>query len=336
MSQHAIVPEDSDIAVIFTAEFLKTPSAPVWARLRIGGVPVSESEVLLANKETSAGVHSYIFDAKHVAAEGVALFAPMTIEWKGEGVENGDPEESKPSIAARSMAIYIRDHIAPDLAEAPRRRLSVDGLNGIPGISCVMPRGAFCVLPNVSSFGRSSAEIATHLLYDAGVCTLAGTAFGRHGEGHLRMSYANSRENLEAAIERMGSSLASLERSGELVTAVTVPVLDGWQGYAKVGVRNAMVIAIASVCLAVDRPTRTVRVALGAVAPTAIRAPDAEAWVAGEIDWGGPPVSDAVAADFGRRVAAAARPIDDHRSTAAYRRHAIAVLATRLIRRAFP
>jgi aspartate/methionine/tyrosine aminotransferase len=99
-----------------------------------------------------------------------------------------------------------------------RRELMVSGLNAIPGVSCVMPHGAFYVFPNVSSFGRSSADIATHLLYDAGVCSLAGTAFGRHGEGYLRFSYANSRENLQAAIEQIGDSLASLERSGELVT----------------------------------------------------------------------------------------------------------------------
>jgi aspartate/methionine/tyrosine aminotransferase len=100
-----------------------------------------------------------------------------------------------------------------------RRQLIVDGLNAIPGVTCVMPHGAFYAFPNVSSFGRSSADIATHLLYDAGVCTLAGTAFGRYGEGYLRLSYANSRANLEAALERMGVSLAGLERSGELVTA---------------------------------------------------------------------------------------------------------------------
>jgi aspartate/methionine/tyrosine aminotransferase len=100
-----------------------------------------------------------------------------------------------------------------------RRQLIVDGLNAIPGVSCVMPHGAFYVFPNVSSFGRSSTEIATHLLYDGGVCGLAGTAFGRHGEGYLRFSYANSRENLSAALERIADSLARLERSGELVTA---------------------------------------------------------------------------------------------------------------------
>jgi aspartate/methionine/tyrosine aminotransferase len=93
----------------------------------------------------------------------------------------------------------------------------VDGLNAIPGITCVMPHGAFYTFPNVSSFGRTSSEIADHLLYDAGVCGLAGTAFGKHGEGYLRFSYANSRENLGAALERVADSLAKLERTGELV-----------------------------------------------------------------------------------------------------------------------
>lgn len=100
-----------------------------------------------------------------------------------------------------------------------RRQIMVDGLNAIDGVSCVMPLGAFYTFPNVSSFGRSSAEIADHLLYDAGVCGLAGTAFGTHGEGYLRFSYANSRENLAAALERIGESLGKLERTGELATA---------------------------------------------------------------------------------------------------------------------
>ncbi|MBW3612831.1 MAG: pyridoxal phosphate-dependent aminotransferase [Chloroflexi bacterium] len=100
-----------------------------------------------------------------------------------------------------------------------RRQLMVDGLNAIPGVTCVMPHGAFYTFPNMGSFGRTSAEIADHLLYDAGVCVLAGTAFGKHGEGHLRFSYANSRENLALALEKVADSLAKLERTGELVTA---------------------------------------------------------------------------------------------------------------------
>ncbi|HTI30149.1 MAG TPA: pyridoxal phosphate-dependent aminotransferase [Methylomirabilota bacterium] len=100
-----------------------------------------------------------------------------------------------------------------------RRSLIVEGLNRIPGVSCVMPHGAFYAFPNVSSFGRSSNEIADHLLYDAGVCGLSGTAFGSFGEGYLRFSYANSREKISAALERVGESLGKLERTGELVGA---------------------------------------------------------------------------------------------------------------------
>jgi aspartate/methionine/tyrosine aminotransferase len=103
-----------------------------------------------------------------------------------------------------------------------RRQLIVDGLNAIPGVSAVMPHGAFYAFPNVSSFGRTSNEIADHLLYDAGVCVLSGTAFGKHGEGYVRLSYANSRENLTEALGRIGESLAKLERTGELVGAGSV------------------------------------------------------------------------------------------------------------------
>jgi aspartate aminotransferase len=94
-------------------------------------------------------------------------------------------------------------------------------LNAIPGVSCRMPHGAFYTFPNIGSFGRTSSEIADHLLYDAGVCGLSGTAFGKHGEGYLRFSYANSRENLTAALERVAESLSKLERTGQLVGAAS-------------------------------------------------------------------------------------------------------------------
>ena len=102
-----------------------------------------------------------------------------------------------------------------------RRSIMIDGLNAIPGVSCRMPHGAFYAFPNLTSFGRSSAELADHLLYDSGVCGLAGTAFGTHGEGYLRFSYANSRENLGLALERVAESLAKLERTGQLVGATS-------------------------------------------------------------------------------------------------------------------
>ena len=126
-------------------------------------------------------------------------------------------------------------------------------------------------------------------------------------------------------------------RPGELITAVTVPVLDGWQGYAKVGVRNAMVIATASSCLAVDVRSRPVRVALGSVGPVIIRARAAEEWVADRVDWDtrrGRHSRSALSSATMRRDEC--RPIDDHRSTAAYRRHAVEVLTRRQLQRAFP
>ena len=125
-------------------------------------------------------------------------------------------------------------------------------------------------------------------------------------------------------------------RPDELITAVTIPLLDGWQGYAKVGVRNAMVIAIAGACLAVDRPGRSIRLALGSVAPTIVRAAEAETYASALVDWDALTVDEAVTREFGRLAGAAARPIDDHRASAAYRSHAVEVLARRLLRRAFP
>ena len=124
-------------------------------------------------------------------------------------------------------------------------------------------------------------------------------------------------------------------QQGELIEAVSVPVFAGWQGYAKVGVRNAMVISNAGACLAVD-DAGGVRLALGSVGPTIIRCVDAEAFAATVADPASLSVSEADAIEFGRLATAASRPIDDHRSTADYRRHAVAVLARRLLRRAFP
>ena len=122
----------------------------------------------------------------------------------------------------------------------------------------------------------------------------------------------------------------------ELITAITVPVLDGWQGYSKVGVRNAMVIALATACVAVDAPGRNIRLAIGSVGPTIIRCAEAEAFAGEQVDFTTRTASADVVARFGEVAAAASQPIDDHRATAAYRRHAVGVLAGRLLRRAFP
>ncbi|HEV8674256.1 MAG TPA: pyridoxal phosphate-dependent aminotransferase [Methylomirabilota bacterium] len=91
-----------------------------------------------------------------------------------------------------------------------RRDLIVEGLCRLPGVSCVRPRGAFYVFPNVKGLRRPSKEIATYLLDEAGVALLWGTAFGAFGEGYLRLSYAASREAIKQALERMGKALARL------------------------------------------------------------------------------------------------------------------------------
>jgi len=84
-----------------------------------------------------------------------------------------------------------------------RRDLIVNGLNGIPGIRCKMPQGAFYAFPNVQVLGLPSKKLADLLLEEAGVACLSGTAFGSWGEGYLRFSYANSQQNLREALERV-------------------------------------------------------------------------------------------------------------------------------------
>ncbi len=126
-------------------------------------------------------------------------------------------------------------------------------------------------------------------------------------------------------------------RPGELIAAVRVPLVPGPAEFLKIGVRNAMVIAVANCALLADTTRRTVRCALGSVGPVPVRDAEAEAWAAERIDWeGGSACDPAVAAEFGARMAEASRPIDDHRATAAYRRHAVGVLARRALQRAFP
>ena len=91
-----------------------------------------------------------------------------------------------------------------------RRDVIVDGLNAIPGISCLRPKGAFYVFPNIKGTGKTSKELADYLLDEAGVAGLSGTAFGAYGEGYLRFSYANSVENIQKALKWIGAAVARL------------------------------------------------------------------------------------------------------------------------------
>jgi aspartate aminotransferase len=96
------------------------------------------------------------------------------------------------------------------VAEFARRRdVIVAGLNAIPGLRCVEPQGAFYAFPSVAGTGLTAAELQARLLAGAGVAALAGTAFGSYGEGYLRFSYANSVDNIRAALSAITATLAA-------------------------------------------------------------------------------------------------------------------------------
>ncbi len=121
-------------------------------------------------------------------------------------------------------------------------------------------------------------------------------------------------------------------RKDELIAAFIVQPARGPQQFSKVGTRNAMVIAVCSFALSIDPAHMRVGTGIGSAGPTPMRAAAAEKFIQGELDWERRrPLSDATLSRFGELVASAARPIDDVRGTAAYRRHALAVLARRCL-----
>jgi aspartate/methionine/tyrosine aminotransferase len=90
-----------------------------------------------------------------------------------------------------------------------RRKVVVDGLNKLPGVSCIMPKGAFYAFPNIKQTGWKAKPLATSMLDDTGVALIGGPDFGILGEGYLRLSYANSTENILKALDRMGEFLST-------------------------------------------------------------------------------------------------------------------------------
>ncbi len=105
----------------------------------------------------------------------------------------------------------------PDVAKmvaefTERRKVVVEGLNSIEGISCRWPAGAFYAFPNVTRVGMPSKQFAHYLLHEAGVASLSGTAFGDAGDGYLRISYANSLPNLREALRRIDGAIKAIKR----------------------------------------------------------------------------------------------------------------------------
>ena len=102
-----------------------------------------------------------------------------------------------------------QDEVVKMVAEFDaRRKVVVEGLNKLPGVSCAVPKGAFYAFPNVKGTGWKAKELANSLLNDTGVVTIGGPDFGILGEGYIRLSYANSTENILKALDRMGEFLS--------------------------------------------------------------------------------------------------------------------------------
>jgi CO/xanthine dehydrogenase FAD-binding subunit len=183
--------------------------------------------------------------------------------------------------------------------------------------------------PQIRNAGTVGGNLATCSPAGDGLPVLAAL------DAEVHLAGQGGRRSMPVTAFMVGVKRTALE-PGELIESIRLPVLEGWQGYSKVGVRNAMVIATASACLVTDVPSRSIRIALGSVAPTIVRCPEAERFAAAAVDWEGLAVAPDVVERFAHLAAEVSRPIDDHRSTAAYRRHAVTVMAGRLLRRAFP
>lgn len=125
-------------------------------------------------------------------------------------------------------------------------------------------------------------------------------------------------------------------QAGEVIEAVRLPKVTAHSEFLKVGTRNAMVISVAGLALFARTDISRVCVGLGSVAAVPVRAVEAEAWISPRLDWEtmAPPTQTELDT-FAELVAQAASPIDDHRSTADYRRHAVGVMARRALLRAF-
>ncbi|MEM1552617.1 MAG: pyridoxal phosphate-dependent aminotransferase [Candidatus Bathyarchaeia archaeon] len=105
-----------------------------------------------------------------------------------------------------------QDSVDKMVAEFKKRReVIVSGLNNIKGITCKKPKGAFYVFPNIKEVGKTAKEFSDYLLNEAGVAVLPGTSFGKYGEGYLRISFANSIENIKKALDRISKAIEKLK-----------------------------------------------------------------------------------------------------------------------------
>jgi aspartate/methionine/tyrosine aminotransferase len=136
---------------------------------------------------------------------GYAVWPPALIEAATRLAINCHSCVNAPAQWAGIEALTGPQGAVDDMVAAfdKRRGVIVGELNQIPGFTCTQPGGAFYAFPNITGTGMGAAELQDHLLTEAGVATIAGTSFGRHGEGYLRFSYANSSDNIRQAARRI-------------------------------------------------------------------------------------------------------------------------------------
>ena len=142
---------------------------------------------------------------------GYGLFPEELVEPVSRLVTNSvSCTASFTQIAAAEALVGSQDRPSAMVEEFKKRRdIVVAGLNSIEGIECATPKGAFYAFPNVNGTGMSSVEFSNRLLEEAGVAVLAGESFGKYGAGYIRLSFANSTENLQEAISRIKQFLES-------------------------------------------------------------------------------------------------------------------------------
>lgn len=236
------------------------------------------------------------------------------------------------------------NHRHPDTVIALRnipefQRWNIDAASGLVHIGSSVPYATMehgdlaKALPALAEAARTvgSPQIraAGSIGGNLGTCSPAGDSLPVLAalDAVVHLQSESSRRSVSFAEFMVGPKRNS-RLPNEIITGVSIPITNGWQGYAKVGVRNAMVISVASVCLAIH--DNKVRVALGSVGPTIIRCTESENWIN---SIGLANIDHSLAQEFADHVRAESRPIDDHRSTAEYRRHAVGVLAARLLLR---
>jgi aspartate aminotransferase len=165
----------------------------------------------MSTRERTIILHGF---SKTYAMTGWRLGYGVMPEWLAEHIRrlmvNSNSCTNAATQWAGVAALTGTQEPVAEMVEAfrNRRTVIVEGLNSIPGITCRMPRGAFYVFPNITGTGLSSPVCEELLLQKGAVATLSGTSFGAMGEGYLRLSYANSVENIEKAIERIRTTLA--------------------------------------------------------------------------------------------------------------------------------